>query len=151
MLILLKLYIIITTTNELWHTNIFSAFPGMCQAGLPLFYFKIHLLYISRSGFQMYFGGRRMSTMSSYSDLFHARLMSSHSWKQHCNQIFLDGCHWHCPETRFLAVAKSYGGQFRSIWEHCLLYSNGSTDGNVNKSIEICLTHMVRGSPSRHT
>ena len=42
----------------------------------------IHLLYISRSGFQMYFGGRRMSTMSSYSDLFHAKLISSHSWKK---------------------------------------------------------------------
>ena len=45
--------------------------------------------------------------------------------------------------SRFLVVAKSYGGQFRSIWEHCLLYSNGSTDGDVNKSIEICPTHMV--------
>ena len=45
--------------------------------------------------------------------------------------------------TRFLALAKSYGGQFRSISEHCLLYSNGSTDGDVNKSIEICPTHMV--------
>ena len=53
--------------------------------------------------------------------------------------------------TRFLEVAKSYGGQFRSIWEHCLLYSNGSTDGDVNKSIEICLTRMVRGRPSRRT
>ena len=42
--------------------------------------FLSHLLYISRSGFQMYFGGRRMSTMSSYSDLFHAKFMSSHSW-----------------------------------------------------------------------
>ena len=45
--------------------------------------------------------------------------------------------------TRFLALAKSYGGQFRSISEHCLLYSNGSTDGDVNKSIEICLQTKI--------
>ena len=50
--------------------------------------------------------------------------------------------------SRFLVVAKSYGGQFRSIWEHCLLYSNGSTDGDVNKSIEICPTHMVEADHS---
>ena len=168
-----------------------------------------HLLYISRSGFQMYFGGRRMSTMSSYSDLFHAKFMSSHSWNNLIffirsfsyffysfmyilsilrgadfnNVIFrFDRYYIFVPQfatfaekyhmvestgivlpriygwlasgsgpTRFLEVAKSYGGQFRSIWEHCLLYSNGSTDGDVNKSIEICLTRMVRGRPSRRT
>ena len=109
-----------------------------------------------------------MSTMSSYSDLFHAKLMSSHSWKK---KIIISkkglfcwsnvGRETKCPNvgwtspvalvaslSRFLVVAKSYGGQFRSIWEHCLLYSNGSTDGDVNKSIEICPTHMVEADHS---
>ena len=103
-------------------------------------------------------------SMSAYSDLFYAKFMSSHYFEHVQRTMMLieaDKC-LHLRKsslwlalaggrTRFLALAKSYGGQFRSIWEHCLLYSNGSTDGNVNKSIEICLTHMVRGPPSRRT
>ena len=42
-------------------------------------YLLLYLLYMRRSGFQIYFGGILMSPMSPYSVLFQIKLMSVHS------------------------------------------------------------------------
>ena len=55
-----------------------------------------HLLYMSRSGFQMYFGGILMSTISPYSDLFHFIFTSCHSCQRRQWILYTVHCTVHC-------------------------------------------------------
>ena len=55
--------------------------PSHTRLGLPkCIFWTTYLLYISTSGFQSLCGGILMSSTFPYSDLFHFKLTSVHSW-----------------------------------------------------------------------